>query len=96
MSKLGGFRLINVSNSLGPHYIGNGLNHGIELMRGPHRGRLVFARRFDSGCAKTSDYVRSYALFSDDHGKSWTVGQLLPAGWSEDQVAEMKNGSILM
>ena len=90
MSKLGGFRLINVSNSLGPHYIGN------ELMRGPHRGRLVFARRFDSGCAKTSDYVRSYALFSDDHGKSWTVGQLLPAGWSEDQVAEMKNGSILM
>ena len=40
--------------------------------------------------------MRSYALFSDDQGLTWTAGQLLPAGWTEDQLAEMKNGSILM
>lgn len=29
-------------------------------------------------------------------GITWTAGQLLPAGWTEDQIAEMKNGSLLM
>lgn len=89
-------KLINVSNSLGPHYIGGGLNHGIELQNGPHKGRFVLALRFDTACAKLPDYMRAYALFSDDQGVSWTAGQLLPAGWTEDQVAEMKNGSLLM
>ena len=29
-------------------------------------------------------------------GVSWTAGQLLPKGWTECQVAEMTNGSLLM
>ena len=29
-------------------------------------------------------------------GVSWTAGQLLPKGWTECQVAEMQNGSLLM
>jgi hypothetical protein len=29
-------------------------------------------------------------------GDTWTSGQLLPEGWTECQIAEMKNGSILM
>ena len=41
-------------------------------------------------------YFRSVVLFSDDQGTSWTVGQLLPQGWTECQVAEMSNGSLLM
>lgn len=52
--------LLNVNNSLGPHYIGNGLNHGIEIQNGPHKGRLVLALRFDSACTRTSEYMRSY------------------------------------
>lgn len=88
--------LIHVNNSLGPHYIGGGLNHGIQLQNGPHKGRLVQAMRFDTSCANTPDYMRSYALFSDDLGQTWTAGQLLPAGWTEDQLAEMYNGSILI
>ena len=41
-------------------------------------------------------YFHSFVLYSDDQGGSWTVGQLAPQGWTECQVAELKNGSLLM
>ena len=92
--------LLAVNNSLGPHYTGGGLNHGIEIQHGPHAGRLALARRFDCPGAMGDHgmpvYFRSVVLFSDDQGTSWTVGQLLPQGWTECQVAEMSNGSLLM
>ena len=93
---------IQVNGSVGPHYIGGGINHGLELQRGKHAGRLVFARRFDGGIRVPGDpqdltpYMRSYILFSDDHGVSYQVGQLLPASWTECEVAELQNGSLLM
>eukprot|EP01043_Picozoa_sp_COSAG02_P017038 COSAG02_NODE_763_length_17431_cov_18.031502_12_plen_102_part_00 len=46
--------------------IGGGLNHGIEIQNGPHKGRLVLALRFDTACAHSPDYMRAYALFSDE------------------------------
>lgn len=99
MDSFFGHRLINVSNSLGPHCkklhhlsvpfdsgqdersaaiypnphrfnnadVGGGLNHGIEIQNGPHKGRLVLALRFDTACAHTPDYMRAYALFSDEY-----------------------------
>ncbi len=90
-------QLLSVNNSLGPHYAGYGLNHGIEIQRGPHAGRLAMARRFDCpGAVDAPEYLRSLVLYSDDHGAHWTVGQLLPQGWTECQIAEMHNGSLLM
>ena len=76
--------LMKVRNSLGPHYTGSGLNHGIEIQNGPHAGRLAYAMRFDCGPggAGGADYMRAYVLYSDDQGQSWTAGQLLPAGWT--------------
>ena len=92
--------LLQVNNSLGPHYIGGGLNHGIQLRGGPHAGRLAMARRFDCHAAMgdhgMQQYFHSYILFSDDNGEHWTAGQLSPQGWTECQVAELKNGSLLM
>ena len=94
-------KLINIVNgSLGPHFAGGGLNHGIEISTGPFAGRLVTARRFDCGAVgedhNLPDYMRSFILYSDDQATSWSVGELLPAGTTEDQIAEMKNGSLLM
>ena len=93
-------QLINVSNSLGPHYIGGGLNHGVQIQRGPHKGRLALARRFDCPAAMGDHgkpvYFHSYVLYSDDDGQSWTVGELSPQGWTETQLAEMRNGSLLL
>ena len=91
---------ISVSGSLGPHYIGNGLNHGIEIQNGPYKGRLAAARRFDCPAAMgdhgRQEYFHSYVLYSDNQGANWTVGQLLPQGSTECQIAEMQNGSLLM
>lgn len=95
-------KLIEVNNSLGPHYIGGGLNHGLELQVGKYAGRLAFARRFDDAhywrnLHNNSAYMRSFVLFSDNGADGpWTAGQLLPASWTECQIAEMQNGSLLM
>jgi hypothetical protein len=92
--------LMSINNSLGPHYGGGGLNHGIQMRRGPHAGRLVLARRLNCkavmGDHNEQQYFHSFALFSDDNGDSWTAGQLLPKGWTECQAAELVNGSLLM
>lgn len=90
-------QLLSVTNSPGEHYTGGGLNHGIQLRNGPHKGRLAMARRFDCrpAGAGTKEYMRSYVLFSDN-GSDWHAGELLPEGWTECQVAEMGNGSLLM
>ena len=75
--------MLQVNNSIGPHYGGNGLNHGIQIQNGPHKGRLAFAERFDCpGVDESAPYWRSYVLYSDDEGKTWTTGQLLPEGWT--------------
>ena len=79
-------------------YLGGGLNHGIEMQMGKYAGRLAMARRFSCGFGTcgTMDYQRSAVIFSDDNGASWNVSQLTPAGWTECQVAETKNGSLLL
>jgi len=89
---------ITVKNSVAPGYLGGGLNHGIEMQVGKYAGRLAMARRFNcrSGTCSTMDYQRSAVIFSDDNGASWTVSQLTPAGWTECQVAETRNGSLLL
>jgi len=66
--------------------------------RGPKAGRLVAALRHDCGCGDTK---ASFVVYSD-HGKTWAGGEdmlLLPqygGGWTEDQVTELKNGSVLL
>merc|ERR1712232_699219 len=63
---------------------------------GPHKGRLAMARRYDC-CKSVADaFSRSFVLYSDDIGKTWSAGELLPIGWTECQVAELKNGSLVL
>eukprot|EP01043_Picozoa_sp_COSAG02_P003083 COSAG02_NODE_73_length_41919_cov_6.571066_36_plen_328_part_00 len=92
--------LIIVNGSFGPHYAGASINHGIEIQRGPHAGRLALARHLDVPCLRApsedAGYDRDFILFSDDNGAHWTAGQLLPVGFTETQVAEMHNGSLLL
>lgn len=88
---------INVTNTWGPHYAGNDLAHGIELVQdGPHKGRLAIARRYDGTKSVAAAFSRSYVLYSDNQGLSWSAGELLPLDWTECQVAELKNGSLLL
>ena len=41
-------------------------------------------------------YFHSFVLYSDDDGSTWTMGELLPKGFTECQVAELQNGSLLL
>ena len=69
---------------------------GIQLERGPHRGRIVFALRQGPIGA-----MRAYTVHSDDGGETWRRGD--PAvnpdgGFSADEVSivEIEDGSILL
>ena len=78
---------------------GGALASGIALTHGQHAGRLLIALRHDCGCGTLR---ASFAIFSDDGGATWTGGDemvLMPkygGGWTECEVAELRNGSVLM
>jgi sialidase-1 len=40
--------------------------------------------------------MRAYVMASDDHGKTWKRGALVPALTNENQLVELANGQILM
>lgn len=75
---------------------GGALASGITLTRGPHKGRMMVA--LNAMCQTHASYV----LYSDDRGATWQSGAhmvLLPkfgGGWTECQVAELRNGSVLL
>ena len=81
--------------------IASGPGMGIQLSRGPHRGRLLIP--FNEG-----PYGRwqNYAVFSDDGGKTWGYGEDVPGALVPDgkggersqinevQFAELSDGSV--
>ena len=79
----------------------SGPGTGIQLTRGPHRGRLVFP--FNEG---PFWLWQNFAVFSDDAGKTWKMGvdapgAMIPDGKkgqrsqvNEVQMVEMSDGSV--
>lgn len=68
---------------------------GIQLTRGPHKGRLVTPcdhKRPIDGKVITFSHV----IFSDDHGQTWKLGQPVAPHTNECQVAELPDGSVLI
>lgn len=67
---------------------------GIQLQRGPRKGRLVIP--CDHKEAATKKYF-SHVVYSDDHGATWTLGGRVPAEkLNECQAVEMDNGDIML
>lgn len=65
--------------------------HGIQLAKGPHKGRIVIPcdhGNFGKGTA-------SHVIYSDDAGDTWHIGGILDAG-NESTVTELKNGDIML
>jgi sialidase-1 len=51
-------------------------NHGVQLRRGPHAGRLVIgARVFKTGVYEGR--AKGGLIYSDDHGATWQVGGVM-------------------
>ena len=69
--------------------------HGIQLMAGPQRGRLVMPGfLYKEGEPGEVPGVRGGLLYSDDHGQTWTVGAVLPDGSDEVTLVETSGGEI--
>jgi sialidase-1 len=75
---------------------------GIQLRHGPHAGRILFP--FNEGPFGTWNI---YAVYSDDRGQTWHMGEVAPGGLlepakgnkptslvNEAQFVELRDGSI--
>jgi sialidase-1 len=75
--------------------IASGPGVGIQLRRGPHRGRLVIPFNQGPGGA-----WKVYAVFSDDHGESWHYGDTAPeasaGNGNEVQMVELGDGTLML
>jgi len=81
--------------------VASGPGIGIQLRHGKHAGRLLFP--FNEG---PFGQWNIYAVYSDDKGKTWRMGEVAPGGLTDDgkgkktstvneaQFVELKDGSI--
>ncbi len=76
-------------------WVATGPGIGIQLTRGPHKGRLVIPsdhkRRLAGG-----EEMSSHMMFSDDGGQTWQISAPIQAGGNECQVIERNDGSLLV
>ena len=69
------------------HYA-EGPGIGIQLRRGPHRGRLVVPANYRESY-ENNDPSFSHVMLSDDHGLTWRLGGIVGPHTNECQVAEI-------
>lgn len=67
-----------------------GPGNGIQLEKGPHAGRLIFATYI------WNKPFYSTLIYSDDHGKHWKRGGISAQGGGETQIAETSDGHLLV
>lgn len=68
--------------------------HGIQLRKGPAKGRLLIpCDHIEAGSKK----YYSHTIYSDDHGKSWQLGGTTPQDQvNECTVAELPDGRVML
>ncbi len=64
---------------------------GIQLTRGPHRGRILIP--FNQG---PYGNWKIYVAYSDDGGHSWHMGNVAQGRGNEVQVVELANGDVML
>jgi sialidase-1 len=69
--------------------------NGIQLTRGPHRGRLVIPGNHTTTNLQGQVIMRSHSIYSDDHGASWHLGGIIEEKTNESTVVEQADGSLL-
>jgi sialidase-1 len=84
-------------------FYATGPGHGIQLERAPKRGRLLItAYASQSAVPPNTSGSKSFAIYSDDHGKTWQAGQVTqesvaggPDG-NECMAAELSDGRLYL
>lgn len=68
--------------------------HGLQIMQGNYAGRLVIPiNHVETGTNQNF----AHTIYSDDHGKSWNLGNNTPQDkMNETTVAEIANGRLML
>jgi sialidase-1 len=77
-------------------WVATGPGIGIQLTRGPHRGRLIIPSDHKRNLASQEAEWNSHMMFSDDGGATWQISAPIQAGGNECQVIERQDGSLLV
>jgi sialidase-1 len=77
-------------------WFATGPGHGIQLSRGPHRGRLVIPCDCGFTPQLKNETQHSLVIYSDDHGATWQHGTPTEEAMDECQVAERDDGTLLL
>ncbi len=87
--------ITKVVKASGIQSVASGPGIGIELKRGPHKGRLLFP--FNEGA---NGAYSAFTVFSDDKGRNWKRGPAVEKAPgtqpNEMQFAELSDGSVLL
>jgi sialidase-1 len=69
---------------------------GIQLQKGPWKGRMVIPCDHSIVSANDPDGYNSHVIISDDHGKTWHIGGVISPKVNECQVVELDNGTLMI
>ena len=69
---------------------------GIQLEHGPSKGRLVVPCDYSEVSETDPTGFNSHVIYSDDHGRTWTLGGTIKPAVNECQVVELTDGTLLM
>ena len=67
---------------------------GIQMQSGRYKGRMVIP--CDHRETATGKFMYSHAFYSDDRGKTWTLGGTVGLHTDESQVVELIDGRLLL
>jgi sialidase-1 len=67
----------------------------IQLTRGAHKGRLVVPANHSSRSYEDHKYG-AHVVYSDDHGKTWSMSAPIRPGCNESQAFERADGAVVM
>jgi sialidase-1 len=69
--------------------------NGIQLVLGPHKGRLVIPCNHTEPKSGQQSVSRAHVIYSDDHGATWQLGGIEDELTNESTVVECAGGSLL-
>ena len=69
--------------------------NGIQLIHGPHAGRLVIPCNHSQLDAQGQPVSYSHVIYSDDHGATWHIGGVEDRDTNESTVTELSDGTLM-
>ncbi len=69
---------------------------GIQLTRGKYKGRLIIPATHVAHLAEGGQVNRGFIVYSDDHGKTWEIGEPTQDGHNEAAAVELEDGQVML